>query len=284
MSEYVVVTGLSGGGRTEMSRTLEDLGWFIIDNVPASLIPKVGELASAPGSTIERVGLGVPFRPDDDEILPAIAALRANGNRVRIVFLDASTERLVQRYESARRRHPFATEVGLAVAIEAERDALRPLKEVADIVIDTSGLNVHELRARINELFGEDHPDAGMRTRVMSFGYKHGVPLDVDVVIDCRFLPNPHWVPELRPMNGRDEPVRDYVLSQDGAKEMLEAYSRVLKLTIEGYQREGKHYMTLAVGCTGGKHRSVAMAEQFAERLRGQDVDVHVVHRDVGRE
>jgi UPF0042 nucleotide-binding protein len=283
MSEYVVVTGLSGGGRTEMSRTLEDLGWFIIDNVPASLIPKVGELASAPGSTIERVGLGVPFRPDDDEILPAIAALRANGNRVRIVFLDASTERLVQRYESARRRHPFATEVGLAVAIEAERDALRPLKEVADIVIDTSDLNVHELRARIGELFADESLDTALRTRVSSFGYKHGLPRDVDLVLDCRFLPNPHWDEVLRPQSGRDPAVVDYVLGQPVARPFLHELERMLALLLPAYVREGKSFLSVAFGCTGGRHRSVVMAEQGATILRRLGLEPTIEHRDIDK-
>jgi UPF0042 nucleotide-binding protein len=284
MSEYVVITGLSGGGRTEASRTFEDLGWFIIDNLPASLIPKVAELAGAPGSSIDKVALAVaPGRKDDEELLPAIAALRATGDRVRVLFLDAATERLVQRYESARRRHPFAAEGGISNAIEAERVALEGLKGEADVVIDTSDLNIHELRSRIGELFAGEAPSALLRTRVMSFGYKHGLPRDVDIVFDCRFLPNPHWIDGLRPKSGLDGDVVDYVLQQPVARPFLVELERTLALLIPAYVREGKSFLSIAFGCTGGRHRSVVMAEQVAAILRRHGLEPTVDHRDIDR-
>jgi UPF0042 nucleotide-binding protein len=284
VSEYIVITGLSGGGRTEVSRTLEDLGWFIIDNLPASLIPKVAELAGAPGSSIDKVALAVaPGRTDDQELLPAVAALRQTGDRVRVLFLDASTERLVQRYESARRRHPFAAEGGISNAIEAERVALEPLKGEADVVIDTSDLNVHELRSRIGELFGDETPHALLRTRVTSFGYKHGLPRDVDIVLDCRFLPNPHWIDDLRPKSGLDAEVVDYVVRQPVARPFLVELERILALLVPAYVREGKSFLSIAFGCTGGRHRSVVMAEQAAAILRRQGLEPTVDHRDVDR-
>jgi UPF0042 nucleotide-binding protein len=284
MSEYVVITGLSGGGRTEASRTFEDLGWFIIDNLPASLIPKVAELAGAPGSTIERVALAIaPGRTDHDEILPAISALRAAGAHVRVVFLEASTERLVQRYESARRRHPFAADAGIVEAVDAERTALEGLKAEADIVIDTTDLNVHELRARIGEMFADDGTSHLLRTRVSSFGYKHGLPRDVDMVIDCRFLPNPHWVDQLRPKSGLDDEVAAYVLGQPVARPFLHELERTLALLVPAYVREGKSFLSIAFGCTGGRHRSVVMAEQAAAILRRLGLEPTVDHRDIDR-
>lgn len=284
MSEYVVITGLSGGGRTEASRTFEDLGWFTIDNLPASLIPKVADLAEAPGSTIDKIALAVGTgRPDDDELLPAINALRGTGRRVRVVFIDASTDTLVQRYESARRRHPFLADAGIADAIEAERTSLEPLKAEADVVIDTSELNVHELRNRIIELFGDEAPSTRLRTRVSSFGYKHGMPRDVDLVFDCRFLPNPHWVDELRPKSGLDDDVADYVLSQPPASPFLVELERLLGLLVPNYVREGKSFLSIAFGCTGGRHRSVVMAEQAAAILRRMGLEPAVDHRDIDR-
>jgi UPF0042 nucleotide-binding protein len=226
MSEYIVITGLSGGGRTEASRTFEDLGWFIIDNLPcahprwlSSPVPRLEHRQGRP-----RRGAG-PHRRREP---PRISALRAMGDRVRVLFLDASTERLVQRYESARRRHPFAAEGGISNAIEAERVALEGLKGEADVVVDTSDLNVHELRSRIGELFAGEAPSTLLRTRVMSFGYKHGLPRDVDIVIDCRFLPNPHWIDTLRPKSGLDGDVVDYVLHQPVSRPFLVELERTL--------------------------------------------------------
>jgi RNase adapter protein RapZ len=284
MSEFVLITGLSGAGRSEVANVLEDLGWFVIDNLPTELIPKVAELTRTPGSATPRVALVVGAGSYHDDLAPALAELRAAGGRVRQVFLDAGTDVLVRRYESSRRRHPLLREgEGVAEAIERERTLLDPVKEHADVVVDTTGLNVHELRARITELYGDDHPDAGMRTRVMSFGYKHGLPLDVDLVIDCRFLPNPHWVEELRPQTGLHDDVKRYVLGQEAAREFLDRIDGLLELLLPAYVAEGKSYLSLAFGCTGGRHRSVTIAEAVAALLRERGFNPTVVHRDVAR-
>jgi UPF0042 nucleotide-binding protein len=215
VSDFVVITGLSGAGRSQAADILEDLGFFVIDNLPPSLIPKVSELAQAPGTSIAKVVLVVGTGPYHSEVLPALTALRRQGLRLRIAFLEASTDVLVRRYESTRRRHPLsAADQSLADSIEEERRVLQPVKAEADVVIDTSDLNVHQLRTRVLDLFAAEAPAGGMQTTITSFGYKHGLPLDTDLVIDCRFLPNPHWVEELRPLTGLDEPVRDYVLGQ----------------------------------------------------------------------
>ncbi|MEU0493351.1 RNase adapter RapZ [Nocardiopsis sp. NPDC006139] len=283
--EVVIVTGMSGAGRSTAARALEDLDWFVVDNLPPGLLPTMIELAGRTHGAVPRVAVVVDVRSlaFTEDLLSTVEELRKRDITARVLYLEAGDDALVRRFEGVRRPHPLQGDGRLTDGIARERETLRAIRGEADLVIDTSQLNVHQLKARVIGFFGESD-EARPRANVVSFGFKHGLPVDADLVLDCRFLPNPHWIPELRPMNGRDEPVRDYVLSQDGAKEMLEAYSEVLKLTIEGYQREGKHYMTLAVGCTGGKHRSVAMAEQFAERLRTQGVEVHVVHRDVGRE
>ncbi|MFZ6002421.1 MAG: RNase adapter RapZ [Actinomycetota bacterium] len=284
MSEFVVITGLSGAGRSQAADDLEDLGWFVIDNLPAELIPKVTELVQSPGSSTPRVALVVGVGAHQPELLPVLDGLRAAGGRVRQLFLDASTDVLVRRYEGTRRRHPLLIAgEGLAEAIERERDLLEPVKAVADVVVDTSELNVHELHDRIIDLFGEDQVDSGMQTRIVSFGYKHGLPLDVDIVLDCRFLPNPHWVDELRPLTGIDEPVRRYVLSQAEARELLTHLDDLLGTLLPGYVAEGKSYLTIAFGCTGGRHRSVVIAEEIASRLRARGFAPTVVHRDVAK-
>ncbi len=282
MSEFVIVTGNSGAGRSHAANVLEDHGWFVIDNLPPALISKVGELADAPGSAISNVALAVPGGAGVDELLGAIAELRANASRVRILFLEASTPVLVARYESTRRRHPFG-DMGLAEAIEGERSALESVKAEADVVIDTSDLNVHQLRDRLVTMFGTESPSGGMQTSVLSFGYKHGLPLDVDIVIDCRFLPNPHWVEELRPQTGLDGAVSDYVLSQPMTGVFLEHLERLLALVVPAYVKEGKSYLTIAFGCTGGQHRSVAIAEEVGAILRRSGHEPAVSHRDVGR-
>ena len=282
MSEFVVITGLSGAGRSQAADHLEDMGWFVIDNVPAALIPKLAELLADPGSTHERAALVVRTGDYEDEIRPALDALRATAQRVRILFLDAATDVLVRRYENTRRRHPVGG-VSLEESIELERLQLEPLKAEADVVVDTSDLNVHQLRGWIVELFAADSADAGLQVSVVSFGYKHGVPIDVDMVFDGRFLPNPHWVDDLRPLTGRDEPVRDYVLSQPEAREFLDRLEHLFELLVPAFVREGKSYLRIAVGCTGGRHRSVVIAEELARSLRGHDLDPTVLHRDVDR-
>jgi RNase adapter protein RapZ len=284
MSEFVVITGLSGAGRSQAADVLEDLGWFVIDNLPPELLPKVVELVQSPGSSRPRVALVVGAGAYHADLIPGLAELRRSGARVRQLYLEANTDVLVRRYESSRRRHPLLTTgEGLAEAIDRERSLLDRVRAEADVVVDTSALNVHELHDRIVGLFGEDHPDAGMQIRVVSFGYKHGLPVDVDVVLDCRFLPNPHWVEELRPQTGLDDPVRRYVLGQEAAAEFLGLLDGLLELLLPAYVAEGKSYLTVAFGCTGGRHRSVAIAEEVAARLRVGGASPTVVHRDVDK-
>jgi len=282
MSEFVVIAGLSGAGRSEAADHLEDLGWFVIDNVPAALIPKLAELVADPGTTHERVALVVRTGDYEEEVRPAIESLRATGARMRILFLDADTDILVRRYEGSRRRHPIAG-ASLSESIEIERRMLEPLKAEADVVVDTSDLNVHQLRGWIVELFAADSPDAGLQVSVVSFGYKHGLPLDVDMVFDCRFLPNPHWIDELRPLTGRDEAVREYVLGQAEAQEFVASIDTLFDLLLPAFVREGKSYLRIAFGCTGGRHRSVVIAEELGRRLRTRGLDPAVLHRDVDR-
>lgn len=282
MSEFVVITGNSGAGRSHAANVLEDLGWFVIDNLPPELISKVGELADAPGSTISNVALAVPAHAGVELLLRAIADLRGSGARVRILFLEASTPTLVKRYESTRRRHPFG-DMGLTDAIDGERKTLEAVKAEADVVIDTSHLNVHELRDRLVDMFGTDSPAGGMQTKIVSFGYKHGLPLDVDIVFDCRFLPNPHWVEELRPLTGVDQPVRDYVMAQPLTTSFLERLERMLGLVMPAYVKEGKSYLTIAFGCTGGQHRSVAIAEEVERILERAGHEPSVQHRDMSK-
>ena len=284
--DFVVITGLSGAGRSQAANVLEDLGWFVIDNLPAALIDKVAELVRAPGS-FDRVALVAGAR-DVDELGSGVSHLRNNAERVRVLFLEASDAVLVRRFEDTRRRHPFedaTQDGGITAAITAERAALEPLKGEADVVVDTSNLNVHQLRARIEELF--DTPDGdsapSMQTTVQSFGYKHGLPLDVDLVFDCRFLPNPHWVDELRPLTGKNPDVRNYVLRFPETGEILERLDGLMDLLLPAYVAEGKSYLTIAVGCTGGRHRSVVMAEEIAKLLRSKGFEPRVKHRDIKR-
>ena len=278
----MVITGLSGAGRSQAADVLEDLGWFVIDNLPPALIPKVAELGQAPGTSVGKVALVVGTGPYHDEVLPAVRALRGQVSRLRILFLDAATDVLVRRYESTRRRHPLAEGRSLAEAIEAERALLEPVKAEADVTVDTTELNVHELRDRVQPLFDEDG-EAGMVTTITSFGYKHGLPLDTDVVLDCRFLPNPHWVEDLRPQTGLDAPVRDYVLGQEAAQRFLASLEDLLGLLLPAYEAEGKSYLTIAFGCTGGRHRSVAIAERVAAMADAAGYTPRVVHRDVAK-
>ncbi len=282
MAEFVIITGLSGAGRSQAGATLEDLGWFVVDNLPTALILQVAELAMAPGSTRDRVVLVVGRDIEQlDELNLAVAELRGRGVRVRTVFLDASDEVLVRRFEGTRRRHPLGREKVLE-AIAAERDKLMPIRMVADLVIDTSDLNVNQLRERLIDLFTDDRVEP-MQISVVSFGFKYGLPLDVDNVFDVRFLPNPHWVPELRELTGLDRSVRDYVLGQPEAGAFLDRVDELLEFLLPCYVKEGKSYMSVAVGCTGGQHRSVALAEEIAERIEDQGYSATVFHRDISR-
>ena len=281
MSEFVIITGLSGAGGSSAAAVFEDLGWFVIDNIPPALIPKVAELADRPGSEAERMALVVWTSPFLDEFLPALDQLREIGERVRVLFLEASDEVLIRRYEGTRRRHPLAAE-GVTDSIGRERDLLEAVKAQADVVVDTSDLNVHQLRNRLIDLFASTDP-AGMQTSVVSFGYMHGIPLDVDLVLDCRFLANPHWIEELRPLTGLDEPVRQFVLHEPPTQEFLTKIDDLLGLLLPAYVKEGKSYLSIAVGCTGGRHRSVVLAQEIASLMTGHGFSPTVQHRDVNR-
>lgn len=282
MSEFVIVSGLSGAGRTTAANALEDLGWFVVDNLPPSLITKVADLAQRPGSDAAKVAVVVGRDAYVDDFFVALDELRGAGSMVRVLFLEAADEVLVRRYEGSRRRHPLI-EQSIFEAVVSEREMLRPIKAAADIVIDTTSLNVHQLRHRVNELFDSEAPQSAMRTSIMSFGYKHGLPLDVDLVFDCRFLPNPHWVPELRPQTGLDDPVRDYVLGQPDAGEFLERVSSLLELLLPAFVKEGKAYLSIAVGCTGGRHRSVAIAQELQNRVGAMGFAPTITHRDIAK-
>ncbi|MQY08492.1 RNase adapter RapZ [Actinomadura macrotermitis] len=284
--DIVIVTGMSGAGRSTAAKALEDLDWFVVDNLPPGLLATMADLGGRVKDAVPRIAVVVDVRSRGftEDLHSSIAELEARGVHPRVVFLEAGDADLVRRFESVRRPHPLQDDGRLVDGIARERELVREVRAEADLVIDTSGLNVHELRAKIVGFFGNDTGESSLRATVVSFGYKYGLPVDADLVVDCRFLPNPHWVPELRPKTGRDADVRDYVLGQRGAKEFLDAYTEVLRLLADGYEREGKHYVTLAVGCTGGKHRSVAMAEQISARLRDEGIEVQVAHRDLGRE
>lgn len=283
MAEYLIITGLSGAGRSQAGATLEDLGWFVIDNMPTALITKVAELVAQPGSETTRVALVVGRDAGQvGELEAAIGQLRDTGDRVRVLFLEASDEVLVRRFEGTRRRHPLGQEA-VTAAIALERARMAHLREAADLVVDTSELNVNQLRERLIDLFTGAESDRTTQISVMSFGFKYGVPIDADNVFDCRFLPNPHWVETLRPLTGLHEDVRRYVLDQPAAKEFLARLEELLVFVLPAYVREGKSYLTIALGCTGGRHRSVALAEELGERIRRHDFDALVYHRDVNR-
>jgi RNase adapter protein RapZ len=277
--DIVIVTGMSGAGR---STSLEDIGWYVVDNLPPALLPTMIDLADRASLPGVAAVVDVRSRAFTTDLKTAISALGAKGVTPQVIFLEASDDELVRRFENVRRPHPMQDTGHIIDGIAAERELLRGVRGDADIVLDTSSLNVHELRARMNGYFGGGLGSGATRLNIMSFGYKYGLPVDADLVADCRFLPNPHWVPELRAMTGQDAPVRDYVLAQPAAVAFLDAYMEVLKVSLAGFEREGKRFVALAVGCTGGKHRSVAIAEQIAARLGGRDV--RVTHRDLGRE
>jgi len=282
VSEFVIITGLSGAGRSRAADTFEDLGWFVIDNLPPAMIAKVAELVQSPGSTTERVALVVGTNQYLDELEGALDELRTVARVVRVLFLEASDEVLVRRFEDTRRRHPLGGGEGVADAIAREREVLEAVKSAADLVVDTSGLNVHELRDRLHELFAG--PGAGaLAVGITSFGYKHGLPRDADVVLDCRFLANPHWVEDLRPLTGLDEAVRRYVLDQADARAFLDRLGGILDLLLPGFEREHKAFLTIGVGCTGGVHRSVVVAEALASELRRRGYEPTVSHRDLDR-
>jgi len=283
--EMVVLTGMSGAGRSTAANALEDQGWFVVDNLPPALLPSLLEVSDRGAHGPMRIAAVVDARGGEffADLTAALIQLEAVGIHPRVLFLEADDDELVRRFEGSRRPHPLQGTGRVVDGIAAERVLLADLRDRADLLVDTSDLNVHQLRARIDQAFSGDSR-ADLRVTVMSFGFKYGLPPDADLVVDCRFLPNPHWVPTLRPHTGQDQDVASYVLGQPAAGEFLDAYEPALLVVLNGYSHEGKRYALVAVGCTGGKHRSVAMAEEVARRLGHDGVDVRVEHRDLGRE
>jgi UPF0042 nucleotide-binding protein len=275
---------MSGAGRSTATRALEDIGWFVVDNLPPTLMTNVVDyVAQRTGSRKVAVVADVRGGQLFEELRESLAAIKAAGHDLRVLFLEAGDEALVRRYESSRRPHPLQREDSLLGAVQRERGLLSDLRADADIVVDTSNLNVHELRRSIEASFGDDDHVA-LRAIVMSFGFKYGIPVDADLVADLRFLPNPYWDPKLKELTGLDAAVNDYVVASAQAQEFLTKYAELIDLVEDGYLREGKRFVTIAMGCTGGKHRSVAMAENLSARLVKSGVEVRVVHRDLGRE
>jgi UPF0042 nucleotide-binding protein len=281
---FTLITGLSGAGRSEAARCLEDLGFFVVDNLPPELLVKMAELAERPGGP-GRIAIvadargGVFF----GELASALEDLRSRGIPARVLFLDASDDELVNRYEATRHRHPLAPAERVVEGIRKERVMMESLREQADLVIDTTGLTPHELRDRVRDAFSEEPAVDGLRASVVSFGFKYGAPRDADLVLDVRFLPNPHWVEELRPLPGTDPLVREYVTGQPAYPAFLERLQGLFDVLVPGYVAEGKSYLTVAVGCTGGRHRSIVVAEALAEHLRRLGLRVTLANRDVHR-
>jgi UPF0042 nucleotide-binding protein len=284
-ADLVLVTGMTGAGRSTAAKVLEDLGWFVVDNLPPQLLPSVVDLVGKAGSGESRIAVVVDVRSRwfFTALRGALADLVRHGVRPVILFLEASDDVLVRRQEAARRPHPLQREGRLLDGIERERELLRELRGDADVLIDTSTLNVHQLTAEVANAFAESD-ETVLRATVVSFGFKYGIPVDADLVADMRFLPNPHWVPALQPQTGLDAEVSSYVTSQPEAIAFLDDYERMLSTMTKGFLREGKRYVSIAIGCTGGKHRSVAMSEALGERLRDSGVQTVVMHRDLGRE
>jgi UPF0042 nucleotide-binding protein len=284
--ELLILTGMSGAGRSTVAHALEDLGWYVVDNLPPSLLPQLATQSldtHAALAVVVDVGGGKIFYVRNS----ALTQLKSSSTPYRLLFLDATDQALVQRFESTRRPHPLQGNDRIVDGISRERAKLEEIRAQADVVIDSSNLNVHQLEKRTSEIFA-----AGMlptlRVNVLSFGFKYGIPVDSDLVLDCRFIPNPHWIPELRPLNGLDKPVSEKVLGSEGVEDFVESYVGVVRKMIPGYFREGKKYVTIAIGCTGGKHRSVAIAEEIARQLSDSsenlEITAHATHRDVGRE
>jgi len=274
---------MSGAGRSTVAHALEDLHWYVVDNLPAALLPALTEKVHS--GEIGRLAVVLDVRGGAffNDLNASLDELSKKNIAFRLLFLDASDQALVQRFEATRRPHPLQGDGTIINGIAAERAKLDELRSRADVVIDTSNLNVHQLDKRIGEIFGAGQSQ-GIRMNILSFGYKYGIPVDSDLLVDCRFIPNPHWIPELRPLNGRDEPVRKAVLSAPGVDKFIDDYVALLISMSDGFLTEGKKFVTVAIGCTGGKHRSVAISEEIATRLNRPGVTAHAMHRDVGRE
>jgi UPF0042 nucleotide-binding protein len=285
--EVLILTGMSGAGRSTVAHALEDLGWYVVDNLPPALLSDL--IKQGVQSEISSLAVVVDVRGGKffDELASSLAELKKSGANARVAFLDASDQALVQRFESTRRPHPLQGTGRIVDGIAAERVKLQELLSQADVVIDTSNLNVHQLEKRTTEIFAQGLIQS-VRVNVLSFGYKYRIPVDADLVLDCRFIPNPHWIPELRPLTGLDDKVKDNVLANSGVAQFVQSYVSVINQMLPGYLREGKKYLTVAIGCTGGRHRSVSVAREIAAQLDGErdgfSVSAHASHRDVGRE
>ena len=286
-NELLILTGMSGAGRSTVAHSLEDLGWYVVDNLPPALLPALAQQSS--DGNLPQLAVVVDVRGGKlfDDLNEALTKLKAQGVSFRLLFLDASDDALVARFESTRRPHPLQGGDRISDGISRERAKLHELRESADVVIDTSNLNVHQLAKRTSEIFAEGLID-GVRLNILSFGYKYGIPVDADLVLDCRFIPNPHWIPELRPLTGLDKAVSDRVFENEGVTEFVSSYVKLIQDMLPGYIREGKKYLTVAIGCTGGKHRSVAISTEIAKQLNDFNSELatsaHAVHRDLGRE
>ena len=287
-NEVLVITGMSGAGKSTVAHALEDLGWYVVDNLPPSMVSTLFEIAVLNPSTIAVV-IDVRGGEFFDDLSKSLADLGDKNIAKRIIFIDASDESLVRRFEATRRPHPLQGSDRILDGIQRERERLQEIRSAADLVIDSSSLNVHQLESRINEIFSESS-DTNLRVNILSFGYKYGIPVDADLVIDCRFIANPHWNPELRPLTGLDSAVSENVLANSNVQEFLTKYQSLFETMAEGFMHEGRKYLTLAVGCTGGKHRSVAISEELAKRFTNSESEIskkikaQAVHRDLGRE
>ena len=287
-SEVLVITGMSGAGRSTVAHSLEDLGWYVVDNLPPSMLPQLCELA-AKTATATAVVIDVRGRQFFDDLTRALADLAERGIARRVLFVDAADDVLVRRFESTRRPHPLQGSDRILDGINKERERLQEVRSVSDVIIDSSSLNIHQLDKKIADIFNES-TDADLRVNILSFGYKYGIPVDADLVMDCRFIANPHWIPELRPMTGLDSPVSENVLGTENVQDFLGKYQSLFETMATGFIQEGRKYLTLAVGCTGGRHRSVAIAAEISKRLNGsahptgKSISSQAIHRDLGRE
>jgi RNase adapter protein RapZ len=283
---FVVITGLSGAGKSYAIKCFEDMGFFCVDNLPTTLIPTFADLIARAGDKYQRVALGVDVREGEylSHLLEALAALRQRGHVVEVLFFEANEEALVRRYRETRRRHPLAPDGNVLDGIRAERKALSTVREVADRVVDTSVMTVHQLKDLLIDAYVAPRSRPGLAVSLVSFGFKHGVPFDADLVFDVRCLPNPHFVEKLRPLDGRDSQVREFVMDHDESRELLRRITDFLRFVLPAYQREGKAYLTIAVGCTGGRHRSVALVEELRAVIDELGLTPTLVHRDIDRE
>ncbi len=287
-SKLIIVTGMSGAGRSTIAHALEDLGWYVVDNLPPTMINKLVDESRSVASKIAVV-VDVRGRHTFEHLSETLESLKKNHIQTQILFVDSSDEVLVKRFESTRRPHPLQGDGVISDGIARERKALLPVRGLADMLIDSSALNIHQLSLRVNEMIATEDENR-LKVNVLSFGYKYGAPIDADLVVDCRFIPNPHWKTELRPLTGLDNSVKQYVLNSPNVPEFVDRYLELLQIVAQGFFNEGRKFLTIAVGCTGGKHRSVAIAHEIGERLnqlkkgKSGEISAHVIDRDVAKE